>query len=168
MTDSAIPIVDIAPFRRDGDARVVADVAAAARDIGFFVVTGHGVSSAATDRIYRAARAFFDLPDAYKRTLVGTREFLGGVGFAPMGAEALAATQGMAAPGDIKESLNFGPLLPGSVWPSASALTFRRFLMEASCTRRSAAWGAATCSPASFWPTRFCGSGKPCSALSNA
>lgn len=119
MTDSAIPIVDIAPFRRDGDARVVADVAAAARDIGFFVVTGHGVSSAATDRIYRAARAFFDLPDAYKRTLVGTREFLGGVGFAPMGAEALAATQGMAAPGDIKESLNFGPLLPGSVWPSA-------------------------------------------------
>lgn len=119
MPNSTIPIIDIAPFRHGGDARVVADVAAAARDIGFFVVTGHGVSAAATDRLYADARGFFDLPDADKRALVGVPGILGGVGFAPMGAEALAATKGIATPGDIKESLNFGPLLPGSAWPSS-------------------------------------------------
>ena len=119
MTDTVIPIIDIAPFRADARASVVASVAAAARDTGFFVVTGHGVSTIATDRLYNEARGFFDQPDAAKRALVGAPEMLGGVGFAPMGAEALAATQGQATPGDIKESLNFGPRLPGSAWPSA-------------------------------------------------
>jgi isopenicillin N synthase-like dioxygenase len=119
MTDSAIPIIDIEPFRHGSGAGVASAVAAAARDIGFFVVTGHGVSAATTDRLYNAARGFFDLPDADKRALVGAPQTLGGVGFASMGAEALAATKGVATPGDIKESLNFGPLLPGSAWPSA-------------------------------------------------
>ena len=70
MTDSAIPIIDIDPFRHGGAAAVVAAVAAAARDIGFFVVTGHGVNAATTDRLYSAARGFFDLPDADKQALV--------------------------------------------------------------------------------------------------
>ena len=119
MTNMVIPIIDIAPFRRDGRAAVVADIATAAREIGFFVVTGHGVGAAATDRLYHAARDFFDLPDLEKRALVGAPGHLGGVGFAPLGAEALAATKGHASPGDIKESLNFGPRLPGGPWPSS-------------------------------------------------
>ena len=119
MTDRPIPIIDIAPFRQDGRASVVAEIAAAARETGFFVVTGHGVSADATDRLYAAARGFFDLPDPDKRALMGAPAMLGGIGFAPMGAEALAATKGVATPGDIKESLNFGPLLPGSAWPSS-------------------------------------------------
>ncbi len=120
MTDNAIPIIDIAPFRHDGRASVVADISAAAQQTGFFVVTGHGVSADATDKLYSAARAFFDLPDPEKRALVGAPAMLGGLGFAPMGAEALAATKGVATQGDIKESLNFGPRLAGSAWPSAA------------------------------------------------
>jgi isopenicillin N synthase-like dioxygenase len=53
-----------------------------------------------------------------KRALKGHNATLGGVAFAPLADEALAATQGEKTPGDYKESLNFGPRLPGSPWPA--------------------------------------------------
>ncbi len=120
MAHSDLPIIDISPFRHGvaaGDA-VVAAVARACQDIGFFIVTGHGVSPAATAEVYDTARAFFDLPDPEKAHLTGAQAEMGGVGYAPLLQEALAATKGIATPGDLKESLNFGPRLPGSPWPA--------------------------------------------------
>ncbi len=115
-----IPVVDIGPFRRGeaGAGSTVKAVEAACRDTGFFLVTGHGVSVEATDRLYALARAFFDLPEDYKRAHGGGTDVTGGVAFAPLAQEALAATLGLKTPGDYKESLNFGPRLPGSAWPA--------------------------------------------------
>lgn len=115
----AIPLIDIGPFLRgeDGAAAVVAAVEAACRDTGFFLVLGHGIDPARTARLYDAARAFFDQPADWKRGQGRGLSVQGGLSFAPLGAEALAATRGDAAPGDYKESLNWGPRLPGGPWP---------------------------------------------------
>jgi len=119
MANDSLPVIDIAPFLKGGSSAndVVAHVNAACRSTGFFIVTGHGVDPAVTARLYDSARAFFDHSDAEKRALVGQPPQLAGVDFAPLLQEALAATQGVSTPGDIKESVNFGPRLPGSPWP---------------------------------------------------
>ena len=115
----AIPLIDIGPFLRGegGAAAVVAAVETACRDTGFFLVRGHGVPPACTARLYDAARAFFDQPAAWKRAQGQGVALTGGLSFAPLGAETLAATQGDAGPPDYKESLNYGPRLPGAAWP---------------------------------------------------
>jgi isopenicillin N synthase-like dioxygenase len=114
-----IPIVDVGPFLRSepGAAEVVATIAKACKTVGFFLVTGHGVSTETTQRIYNLARDFFDLPEDYKREHGKGASELGGVSFSPLADEALAATLGIKTPGDYKESLNFGPRLPGGRWP---------------------------------------------------
>ncbi|MHB2165710.1 isopenicillin N synthase family dioxygenase [Alsobacter sp. R-9] len=118
-----IPVIDIGPFRRDDPSAetVVRAVEAACRDTGFFLVTGHGVSPETTDRLYRLARAFFDRPDDEKRRSGQGTEVPGGLSFAPLAQEALAATLGIRTPGDYKESLNHGPRLPGGPWPDQPA-----------------------------------------------
>ena len=119
QTVAGIPVIDIGPFiRADAAAAgVVAAVERAARDAGFFLVTGHGVCPTISARIYGAARAFFDLPEDVKRTTQGRATLPGGVSFSPLAEEALAATKGIKTPGDYKESLNFGLRLPGHAWP---------------------------------------------------
>ena len=126
-----VPVIDIAPFLngRPGGAATVARIREAAEDTGFFLVTGHGVDAGATRALYDSARAFFDLPD--KALLPGPAE-PGGLTFLPLGAEALAATTGSAGdtppPADLKQSLNYGPRLPGAPWPAAPAALRPAFL----------------------------------------
>lgn len=66
---SAIPVIDIhdlaspEPDRRHA---VAAQIEAAARNVGFFYVTGHGVPEASRRRLQATAKAFFDLPVATK------------------------------------------------------------------------------------------------------
>ena len=119
MVNDSLPVIDISPFLkgRSGSDDVVARTNSACLNTGFFVVTGHGVDPGVTGRLYDSARAFFDHSDAEKRDLVGQPPQAAGVDFAPLLKEALAATQGIATPGDIKESVNFGPRLDGSPWP---------------------------------------------------
>jgi len=114
-----IPVIDVSPFIEGAPeaTEVVQAVEAAARDTGFFLVTGHGVSPEVTQRLYGLARAYFDLPEDYKRAHGRGTGVAGGVAFSPIADEALAATKGIATPGDYKESLNFGLRLPGDVWP---------------------------------------------------
>jgi isopenicillin N synthase-like dioxygenase len=120
MAGEDIPTIDIGPFLYGGNgaAAVVAQVHAACLHTGFFVVTGHAVDPLAITRLVDNARSFFDLAEAQKQSLIGRPPQRGGVAFAPLLQEALAATQGVATPGDIKESINFGPRLDGSPWPS--------------------------------------------------
>ncbi len=69
MPDTAVPggvpVIDIGPFLAGdpaGRARVAAEVGAACEDIGFLVITGHGVPADAIDDVYAATAAFFALP----------------------------------------------------------------------------------------------------------
>ena len=62
---NAIPVVDIAPLGSGdpaSEAAVVEQLRAAASEVGFLHVTGHGIAPAVTDRLQAAAKRFFDLP----------------------------------------------------------------------------------------------------------
>ncbi len=115
-----IPVIDLAAFDGDDDAAsrtVVRAVEGACKELGFFLVTGHGVDPGVTQRLYDLARAFFDRPEAEKRLSARTRTLEGGLTFVPLAQESLSGTAGVIAPGDYKESLNYGPRLGGGPWP---------------------------------------------------
>lgn len=59
---SSVPIVDLAA----GSAAVAREIGAAARDIGFFAVSNHGVARYLIDELFAATQAFFALPVAVK------------------------------------------------------------------------------------------------------
>ena len=65
MADSLVPVIDIEPFltgEPEDRARVAAKVDAACREIGFLVISGHGVPAAQVEEMHRVSRGFFDLP----------------------------------------------------------------------------------------------------------
>lgn len=119
---SRIPVIDISGFS-SGDPRrrveVVSELSRACEDLGFFVVTGHGVDESLIGHAVETARAFFDLPEATKRQVRDSGEVLGGLMYFPFRAESLAATLGEATPEDLKESLDFGPGFRGDPWPGS-------------------------------------------------
>jgi isopenicillin N synthase-like dioxygenase len=101
-----VPIVDLAPLRDGtlaGTAAVAREIGRAARDIGFFSVTNHGVPQELVDQLFAAAQAFFALPDAVKAETPIERspQYLG---YARMALEKLDPNR----PGDAKESFNMG------------------------------------------------------------
>jgi len=108
-----VPVIDIS-----GDPRRVADeIGAACRDLGFLTVVGHGVPEDVIERTAMVARTFFDLPDDEKRTLADGPPQPGLPAYRPLKSESLAASLGGPAPGDLKESLDWGPAVPGYGWP---------------------------------------------------
>jgi isopenicillin N synthase-like dioxygenase len=109
-----VPVIDLS-----GDPRRVADdIGTACRDLGFLTVTGHGVPDEVVDRTAGVARTFFDLPAAEKRTLAEGKPKPGLPAYRPLRSESLAASLGHRTPGDLKESLDWGPAVPGYGWPS--------------------------------------------------
>jgi len=116
--DARIPVIDLAPALtgdREARAATAAAIDAAGRDLGFLVVTGHGVPAARIEAVYAQARAFFALPEAERRrSAVGTVSPYNG--YKAMGTEVLAATDdtgvnagAAAAARDLKESIGIGP-----------------------------------------------------------
>ena len=110
MAESVVPVIDIAPFLAGGaedKARVVAEVDAACRDIGFLVISGHGVPDTETRELQRVARAFFDLPHWEKlRVKMPPDRYRG---YTPPGSETLALSLDDETPPDLKESYSCGP-----------------------------------------------------------
>ncbi len=105
MTGS-VPVIDLGPwFDGSGRRAVAAEVDAALRSVGFFLVTGHGVSRAERDAVRVAARDFFALPDPAKRRYAVT---VGGRGWLPPGVEANGYAEGTETPPDLKESYSVG------------------------------------------------------------
>ena len=109
-----IPVVDISSERLP----VVEEIGRACREIGFLTVVGHGVSEELVERTAAASRAFFDLPDAEKHALSEGEPRPGLPAYRPLRSESLAASLGRKAPGDLKESLDWGPAVPGYGWPA--------------------------------------------------
>jgi isopenicillin N synthase-like dioxygenase len=110
MPERLVPAIDIGPFEHGsaGEKRsIAARVDAACREIGFLVITGHGIPKAFFDDAFAAGRAFFDLPEAEKRRTIspGGLEFLGYT--APL-TRNLAATLGEERPPDLREIFTVG------------------------------------------------------------
>jgi hypothetical protein len=84
-----IPTVDLTAFLEDPNSpaaeAVVEQIRAACTTSGFFQLTGHGVSQELQERVFKAARALFALPDEEKRKLSGKP----GRGYEVLGAQTL-------------------------------------------------------------------------------
>ena len=101
-----VPVIDLAPWFDGSDrAAVAARVDAALQDVGFFLVTGHGVPDASRAAVRAAARSFFALPPEVKQRYAVT---VAGRGWLPPGVEANGYSEGTETPPDLKESYSVG------------------------------------------------------------
>jgi len=102
---TVVPTIDL----RGDTGSVAAAIGAAARDVGFFQVVGHGVDQRVIDAAWSTARAFFDLPLADKLAAARVQPS-DAYGYVPMAAEALARSMDGADAADQKETFNIGPV----------------------------------------------------------
>lgn len=128
--DQSLPIIDVSPlFGVDTAARkaVAGQIGAACRLLGFFYVTGHGVSDEVLAELDAQSRAFFALPEADKAAIAMSRGGRAWRGWFPLGGE---LTSGQP---DRKEGLYLGqelgpedarvraglPMHGANQWPAA-------------------------------------------------
>ena len=113
MTQLSVPIIDIGPYRTGGEAgkrAVAAAVDRACRDIGFLVISGHGIAPEMVEETYAVARRFFDLPLEEKRRVVQPAPNVSR-GYTPLGSEAVARSRDASATAsDLNETLIIGPV----------------------------------------------------------
>src|SRR3979409_2367850 len=106
-SDNFVPVIDVAPYfsgAPDGKRRGADQLGRACREVGFYVIVGHGVDPALVDEVEAVSREFFDLPIDEKMQLhVGSAP--GAVGYAAIGDTALAYTRGQVAPPDTKQTV---------------------------------------------------------------
>jgi isopenicillin N synthase-like dioxygenase len=109
---TALPLIDVSCVRgHDAGAKRAAASAidAAARELGFLAVVGHGVPDSLFAAAMDKAREFFALPETAKRACARpSREE--SRGYAAMGGEALGKSLGAAAAYDLKETFAIGPI----------------------------------------------------------
>ena len=99
-------MIDVGPLIRQGSGRDVQAVAhaidTACRDLGFFVISGHGIDPQLRRDLDAAAREFFALPEDTKAEIAMPRAGLAWRGWFPVGGE---LTSGVP---DLKEGIYFG------------------------------------------------------------
>lgn len=149
-----IPCVDIAPFLNEMDkAGVAREFGKALEEVGFVVITGHGIPETLSQEAYRQAIAFFDLP-LEKKLEVALPDRMANRGYIPLGIDSVSATRNEQAPPDLCEALMFVNLVrenpgrfqvgidpdSGNPWPMdpaglrASFLNFSQALLGLSHT----------------------------------
>lgn len=127
MVASTLPVLDLSQLDRgpDAAARFRGDLRAATRDVGFFYLTGTGVPAGLEQRLHRAARAFFALPETEKLAIenVKSPHFRG---YTRVGGERTGGRVDWREQIDIgpeREAVTGGPgyqrLIGPNLWPSA-------------------------------------------------
>ncbi len=122
-----VPVIDIGLFESGPEDReqLARSVDAACRELGFMIISNHGLEAQVVTECWNRAAEFFDSPLANRRTATADEPGhpYGYHGFA---AEALAQSLDEATPPDLKETFNVGPLeLPGgNLDPQAAAFAF--------------------------------------------
>ena len=114
MTLLSVPIVDISPFYAGsaaGRAQLGEQLDRVCRDIGFLVITGHGVPPELMARVDNTSRAFFQLPLEQKQALRRPKDDQVRA-YSAVGDEGLSYSLGKKTPGDLKESFSIGPIDP--------------------------------------------------------
>ncbi len=107
-----IPVIDIAPFRSGGSERrqqIARQVAEVCRQVGFLLLTGHGLPAGDLERAFALTRQFTDLPQAVKDRWrpSGPSKQRGYHAFATRG---LANTLDRQVPPDLRETIFLGPV----------------------------------------------------------
>jgi isopenicillin N synthase-like dioxygenase len=112
LGDGYIPVIDIAPYfngRTADKLRVAEQIGRACRDIGFYIILGHGVPEELVDAVDRNAREFFDRPVEEKMKLHAGQD-TGTCGYAAVGERSFAYTRGEKSPPDLHESFQVSKL----------------------------------------------------------
>lgn len=122
-TREEIPIVDMSPLVADpvaGVAPVAEQIGRACRGLGFFYLTGHGVTPEERAGLFDQARRFFALPQAAKDA-IGIERSPHNRGYVRMEGESLDP----ALPPDLKEGFNIGLELAPDDPELAAGVPFR-------------------------------------------
>ncbi len=105
----SIPVIDMSAFQDGGsDYSVAQALGRAARDVGFFCITNHGVPESVVADAFTQSKAFFDLPSEQKNRYPIADSFPHQRGYVPVFGEEL----GMDETVDLKESFDLGLDLP--------------------------------------------------------
>jgi isopenicillin N synthase-like dioxygenase len=120
-----VPVVDISPFVFGGsDAKraVAAKVDRACRDIGFLVISGHGVSDELIQAMGSMSRRFFDLPLEAKHDVDRPAADVSR-GYVGLAGESVGRSRDRSAiAGDLNESFIIGPIeIPDPAYAFAPA-----------------------------------------------
>lgn len=118
---SIVPLIDMEQWR-SGDPeerRQTAEaVDTALTEVGFLIITNHGVANDLIDDVRSACADVFALP-AENKLRYRQGDGIGGPGWTPIGAEANAYASGKASPPDLKETWTVGPCAPGALVPTS-------------------------------------------------
>lgn len=90
-----VPVIDL------GHEQVVEQVRRACEDVGFLVVTGHGIPNELLERMGAVSRAFFDLPEPVKAVHHHPER---GARYVPLASESVAASLDLVTPPDLNEA----------------------------------------------------------------
>src|SRR5215208_2329093 len=125
---TSVPIIDIGGLRspdRTECERVAGELGKAAREVGFFYVSGAGVDDGVFDRMLASTKGFFALPLEEKmRSYIGLSKCHRG--YVPSGEEGLATGMpemkeafdtALDLPADDPDYLAGNPMLGPNVWP---------------------------------------------------
>ena len=107
-----VPVIDVAPFHDGNGATrraIATQVGQAIHDIGFLVITGHGVDPGLIAKVQAVSNAFFDLAEDEKNRVLRPAPDVAR-GYIPLEAESVGRSQGLDVPGDLNESLMIGPV----------------------------------------------------------
>jgi len=137
----SVPTINLAPFlagNSAGRSQVVSEVRRACEQVGFFLVSGHGVPDSLIDGIRAISNEFFELPIDEKLKSRCDPGIVGASGFEMMGKAALARSLGKESPPDYREGYKIGVInvpdndpyyhskgarkfFPPNVWPERPA-----------------------------------------------
>jgi isopenicillin N synthase-like dioxygenase len=125
---TSVPIIDISGLRSPDRAErelVAEELGKAAREVGFFYISGAGVDDVLFDRMLGATKAFFALPvDEKMRSYIGLSKCHRG--YVPAGEEGLATGMpemkeafdtALDLPADDPDYLAGNPMLGPNTWP---------------------------------------------------
>jgi len=127
--EPVVPLIDLGPFFKAQESQkqqVAQQIGKACREIGFFIITNHGIPKEVIDVAWNAGRTFFDLPIQDKREVLMTDDYP--YGYCSFGSEVLSYSKNIISGADLKESFNIciGSENPASdhipaIWPSKPA-----------------------------------------------
>jgi isopenicillin N synthase-like dioxygenase len=109
---SFVPVINIAHFLHGSEPekrQVAREVDRASREVGFYVIVGHGVDPGLVPEMEAVSRAFFEQPIDEKMKL-HVNAHSSSVGYAAVGDNNLSYTRGEAKPFDLVESLIIAPI----------------------------------------------------------
>jgi isopenicillin N synthase-like dioxygenase len=112
MMDKPVPIIDIAPFVGANEARkraLAEQVDTACYEVGFLIISGHGIAASLLDEAFTVSRAFFELPLSEKMRYEPAHKEANR-GYTAVASRTLANTLDEATPPDLRERFSIGPL----------------------------------------------------------